>query len=214
MSSRSDTSSNSTVSDITTSDLQAIKRLLEKRHMSSAPAHESSCMNWLIPLLVAIGVGLLVYMLYNYSNCHQKGHGNMDNNDNENGIIVVSNMANNNKNNGQVIDNSKNNGQVIDKDGNQILQLSNEKPIIVAFVAQGCGWCTKLKEPLTNAAKKVSVQIYTMHAHSTGGMDMCKKYGVKGFPTILQINKGSVVSEYQGNRSDDDIVRWIKSIQK
>jgi thiol-disulfide isomerase/thioredoxin len=205
-------SGSSTISGLSSSDLKAIRNLLEKRH--TANSTEPSCMNWVVPLLVAIGVGLLVYMLYNYSYCHRQKHdgklnsnsnSNDNGNDNGNEVLIISNMTNNNNSD----------GSVIDKTGDQIMEISKKQPIIVAFVAQGCIHCTNLHSPLSEAAKKVKpIQVYTVHAHSAGGMDTCKKHNIIGFPTICLIYKGEVLKEYKGQRKPDDIANWIKSVYK
>ena len=158
----------------------------------------ASCLSWLVPLLMAVGLGLLVYLIYNYS-C--KGSATNGNNDN-NGVLVVSNMTNN-----------KSGGQVVDLDGDKLESLSNQQPIVVVFLAQGCGWCSKVKPNVVEAAKSSPKPLHTLYAHSKNGMDRCKQYNVKGFPTILYIHKGRVVSEYQGDRSPADLLRWIKSLQ-
>jgi len=166
----------------------------------------ASCLSWLVPLLMAVGLGLLVYLIYNYS-C--KGSANNDNNgsanNDNNGVLVISNMTNNNSNNSG--------GQVVDLDGEKVEAISNQKPIVVVFLAQGCGWCSKVKPNVVEAAKSSPKPLHTLYAHSKNGMDRCKQYNVKGFPTILHIHKGRVLSEYQGDRSTADLLRWIKSLQ-
>lgn len=40
--------------------------------------------------------------------------------------------------------------------------------------------------------------------------DLAKEYGVKGFPTLKLFSKGELVSDYQGGRTKDDIVKYIE----
>jgi len=160
----------------------------------------SSCLSWIVPLLIAVGLGLLAYLLYRYA-C-SSSHPDAANNNSNSGVVVISGMSNNNSNN----------NQVVDLDGDKLEALSNTQPIVVAFMAQGCGWCSKVKPNYVEAAKMSPKPLYSLYAHSKNGMDRCKQYNVKGFPTILCIHKGRVVSEYQGDRSPADLVRWIKSL--
>lgn len=191
----SEVSSVSSGSDV---GLARVNETIRGYHQPS-PSSSSSCMSWLVPLLIAVGLGLLVYLIYNYS-CGNKSKNDGSNN---NGVLVVSNMSNSN-NSG---------GQVVDLDGDKLEALSNNHPIIVAFLAQGCGWCSKVKPNVVEAAKSSPKTLYSMYAHSKNGMERCKQYGVKGFPTILYIHKGRIVSEYQGDRSPSDLLRWVKSLQ-
>ena len=204
----SDTSSMTSLSD---GGFEAINNTLRRNRpttfSSYAPVsgrqfNESSCMSWLVPLLVLIGIGLLIYLMYNYSYCGRRSHSN--DNDNGNGVFVISNMTNGNK---------KSQTEVIDIDGDQLEQLSNQHPIVVAFFAQGCSWCLKAAPEYTKAAKSADQQLYTLHAHSKNGMDQCKKHDVKGFPTIKYVHKGRVVAEYSGDRTAADIVKWVKSLK-
>ena len=210
-------SDKSSISSFTSADLATLNNTLQRSKLSNGPgSFESSggrqmiggesCMSWLVPLMVIIGVGLLIYLMYNYSNCGRRSHSD-DNNgvNNGNGVYVVSNMTNGNG--------SKTTTDVIDIDGDQLEQLSNQQPIVVAFFAQGCSWCVKAKPEYANAAKSANRQLYTLHAHSKNGMDQCKKHGVKGFPTILYVHKGRVLSEYNGDRSAADIAKWSKSLK-
>ena len=197
---RSDATSLSSLGSV---DIAEVNEALRKsqRRLADASGSSSSCMTWLVPLLVVAGVGLLMYLLYNYS-CGSDKYSNANNN----GSDVVSSMANNDRGA------SSNNGQVIDLDGDRLEIESSDKPIIVAFLAQGCGWCQKVKPNFIEAAKMSPKRLHTLYAHSKNGMDKCKQFGVKGFPTILYIHKGRIIAEYQGDRSPADIVRWAQSL--
>lgn len=186
----------SVVSSETGSDV-GIDRL---NHTLRGMHQQPSCLSWLVPLLIAVGLGLLMYLIYNYS-C--KSGSKNSNGDNSNGVLIVSNMSNS----------SNSGGQVVDLDGDKLESLSSNQPIVVAFLAQGCGWCSKVKPNYVEAAKSSPKTLYSLYAHSKNGMDRCKQYGVKGFPTILYIHKGRIVAEYQGDRSPADLLRWIKSLQ-
>ena len=191
-------------SDVSSTSSLDVARLNESLRGYHQPSH--SCMSWLAPLLIAVGVGLLVYLIYTYSCGYKTSNSNSNSNtnsNNSNGVLVVSNMSNN-----------SNSGQVVDLDGDKLDSISSNEPVVVAFLAQGCGWCTKVKPNYVEAAKVSPRQLYSLYAHSKNGMESCKRYGVKGFPSILYIHKGKVVAEYDGDRSPQDLLRWIKSLSK
>lgn len=217
----SDTSS---ISSLSSADLARLNESLRRTKLNQGSLnHQSgqnmddSCMSWLVPLMVLVGMGLLIYLIYNYSQCSRRRNANDDGNSNRangvdggNGVYVISNMTNNGQ---KGTGSDSNNGQVVDIDGDQLEQKSKQGPIIVAFFAQGCGWCVKAKPALAEAAKSASKQIHSLHAHSKNGMEQCKKYGVKGFPTIKYVHNGHTISEYMGDRSAADIVNWVKSLK-
>jgi thioredoxin-like negative regulator of GroEL len=168
-------------------------------------------MSWLGPVLVLIGSGLLVYMAYNYW-CKDSSDNNND--DESEGVILISNMTNNN--NGSKTSgtqpSSSSTGHVIDLDGPKLIEKQNEGPVIIAIMAQGCGHCTHLKPKWHEAAKLTRRQLHSLHAHSPGGMDVCKAFNIRGFPTIICIHKGKIVDEYQGDRSPQSIAQWADSL--
>ena len=201
------------ISSLGSADVAEIKRVLERRgnHLKSNNGvnEEASCTSWLVPLMVIIGVTLLIYLIYNYGSCGRRSSSDSDSNTG-NGVILVSNMTNNTAQSSQPM---PSNPQVIELDGDQVNSMNQEKAIIVAFFAQGCHWCQKLKPSYAEVAKLVNRPIYSLHAHVKNGMETCKQYGVQGFPTIKLLHKGRVLAEYNGDRSAADIAKWVKSLQ-
>lgn len=184
-------------------DVDRLNASLEKYHQGK------SCMSWLVPVLVLIGTGLLVYMMYKYW-CGGMSY-NDDNND-SNGVLVISNMTNKDGSKTSEKPPGKSTGQVIDLQGNQLMSKQNETPVIVAIMAEGCGHCTQLKPKWHEAAKISSKQLYSLYAHSPGGMEVCKALQIKGFPTIICLHKGKIVSEFNLDRTPQNIAQWVNSL--
>jgi thiol-disulfide isomerase/thioredoxin len=169
-----------------------------------------SCSKWLVPVLIVTGVVLLFYLSVNYWKKCNYGNNNSNNNsnsNNSNGVMLVSRMTNNTGNNG----NNSNTGGVMDVTGQQLANAMNEKPVVVAFLADGCGWCTKLKPEYHKAASKSKHPLHTLYAHRDGAMDILKMFQIAGFPTIYIIHKGKVLDEYKGPRTEDAIAQWVNS---
>lgn len=162
----------------------------------------ASSSSWLVPVLIVIAVLLLFYIWYRYaSSCHDQSNDNSNMN-NRNGVVIVSNMSNG----GQAPS-----GQVMDLTGDQLVALWTKQPVVVAFMADGCGWCQKLKPEYHQAAKKSKVNLYTMYAQRDGVMPILKQFNIRGFPTVYKLYNGQIVSEYKGNRTADDIAAWASS---
>jgi thioredoxin-like negative regulator of GroEL len=167
-------------------------------------------MSWLVPVLVLIGTGLLVYMMYKYW-CGRIGDSDNNNND-LNGVFVISNMTNKDGSKAPGKSSGKSTGQVIDLQGNQLMSKQDESPVIVAIMAEGCGHCTQLKPKYHEAAKLSSKQLYSLYAHSPGGMEVCKALQIRGFPTIICLHKGKIVSEFNLERTPHNIAQWAESL--
>lgn len=151
--------------------------------------------SFFIPLILGVILAAVLYCAYHYAiRCDSD---NSNSNSNDNGIVVISRMSN-----------SDGSGQVVDLTGDQLVAIWDQKPIVVAFMADGCGWCKKLSPEFHQAAAQGKQTLYSMHAHKENVMPILKKFGIQAFPTVVKIHKGNIVDEYKGNRTAQDLARW------
>jgi len=90
---------------------------------------------------------------------------------------------------------------------------NKEKPTIILYYANWCPHCAAMKPAWTSVkrkfAKNKGVNIVEVEHQELEHVP--KKYKkIKGFPTIQTIKGGKLKSEYYGNRSTEDIVKYIK----
>ena len=101
----------------------------------------------------------------------------------------------------------------------EIMELKKKHGVIL-FYMNGCGHCDTMKP----AWNKVITELKDRHkneiilgAIESSNMDMFKKHGispsVSGFPTILYFrpNKLTTPEPYNGDRSYEDLKKWILS---
>lgn len=84
------------------------------------------------------------------------------------------------------------------------------------FYMETCGYCkdfndtwTKLEETLKNNSTVNTIK-YDIRDNSVG-TEAAKLYDVKGAPTIILVDNKKKYYEYNGNRTVEDIAKFIKS---
>lgn len=82
------------------------------------------------------------------------------------------------------------------------------------FYADWCGHCQRFKPvfdgELSDAVKKEGLPCSLEKVDCDKNPDMAKKYNIKGFPTLIFENEKNDVVEYQGERTADAIVKFLK----
>ena len=89
--------------------------------------------------------------------------------------------------------------------------LSQTSKELVFFSVKGCGHCEEfqptwdlLKSNYGNTAHIELVQV-----KQDEKPEIASQYGITSFPTILSIKGGEKVKEYDGDRSYEDVVRFM-----
>lgn len=189
--------SDSSSSISTLSDVPSISPTLRR-----SKGMQESCAKWIVPVIAVAGLGLVIYLIMKHWRCDspQKYYGNNNSNNYRNDYMTGGQAGAS----GPV-------GKVIDLSGTQLMSAMDQKPVVCAFLADGCGWCTKLKPEYHAAAQRAKHPMYTLYASRDGAMDVLKMFQIRGFPTIYVVYKGKIMDEYKGNRTSDDIANWINS---
>jgi thioredoxin-related protein len=157
----------------------------------------NGCGSLLVVILILLSLGLFIYIWYTYYYCPDND--NYNSNNNNNGVMIVkSGMHNQN--------------QIMELPVHQLQSASNQKSILVVFMAEGCGWCTKLKQSgvLQEVARQIDDNVYTIHTNQMGAAELMNQWRIRGFPTIGLVFKGNLLSMYEGDRSAASIVNWYK----
>ena len=88
--------------------------------------------------------------------------------------------------------------------------------ILIKFYAPWCGHCKKLEPEFKKAAlilKESQSNSVLGSLDCTENKDICNKYDIKGYPTLLYFKNGKS-SIYNGERTADGIIFWLNKINK
>jgi len=89
------------------------------------------------------------------------------------------------------------------------------KPVFVLVYMEGCGPCNATRPEwakLKNADLKGDIVIADIDRTLLEDLAIPKLANIQGFPSMKYI-KGDIMEDYEGGRTIDDFVRWIRSKQ-
>lgn len=98
----------------------------------------------------------------------------------------------------------------------RVIQASFESPILLDLWAQWCPPCLVIAPVLDEIIQIFhgKLALAKIEVDEGENMKIAGKYRVRGFPTVILIDKGEEVSRFSGVKSKNDIEKFIKqSIQ-
>lgn len=90
-------------------------------------------------------------------------------------------------------------------------KFSNDQPKVTYFFLPECGWCKKFMpewEKFEALAEKEGVKATKVNAQEKA--DVVTKKGITSFPTVI-VEKSGKESEYSGERTAEDLLKFVKS---
>ncbi|KAM9807493.1 protein disulfide-isomerase A3 [Neosynchiropus ocellatus] len=89
-------------------------------------------------------------------------------------------------------------------------RIGDHELILVEFYAPWCGHCKRLAPEYEIAATRLKGTVALAKVDCTANSNVCSKYGVSGYPTLKIFRDGEESGPYEGPRSADGIVSFLK----
>uniref|UniRef100_A0A7N6BDP2 Protein disulfide-isomerase n=1 Tax=Anabas testudineus TaxID=64144 RepID=A0A7N6BDP2_ANATE len=89
-------------------------------------------------------------------------------------------------------------------------RIGSHDLILVEFFAPWCGHCKRLAPEYESAATRLKGIVSLAKVDCTANSNTCSKYGVSGYPTLKIFRDGEESGPYDGPRTADGIVSFLK----
>jgi thioredoxin-like negative regulator of GroEL len=89
--------------------------------------------------------------------------------------------------------------------------LSNQKEFVLVHM-NGCGHCKTLMPEWKSAAKSnnTGISMRAVEMNEDDGPELCKKHNITGFPTMILLENGKKVADYNGERNKDGLLKFLQ----
>lgn len=89
--------------------------------------------------------------------------------------------------------------------------LSGSKELILVYM-NGCGHCEKMMPEWEKAHKKnqTGIKMRKVEMNQKGGKELCERHNINGFPTIILLENGKKLKDYDGERNEGSIIEFLK----
>ncbi|XP_069551509.1 protein disulfide-isomerase A3 [Brachyistius frenatus] len=89
-------------------------------------------------------------------------------------------------------------------------RIGSHELVLVEFFAPWCGHCKRLAPEYEAAATRLKGTVALAKVDCTANGNICSKYGVSGYPTLKIFRDGEETGPYDGPRTADGIVSFLK----
>ena len=97
----------------------------------------------------------------------------------------------------------------------EISNVRNNKPVIVLFFSHECFFCKKMKPDWEEFKKTSPINFSEVPSEEMFSYNKLDNESIiQGYPTIRLYNKGKFIKEYDGDRSQKDIMKFVKKYIK
>ena len=91
----------------------------------------------------------------------------------------------------------------------EVIEKSQETPVLVDFWASWCGPCMMLGPTLEKIAKEYQGKFVLAKAATDDNHETASKFGVMSIPSVKLFKNGKIVDEFVGAQPEATIKQWL-----
>ena len=92
-----------------------------------------------------------------------------------------------------------------------VLERSQELPVVVDFWAEWCGPCKQISPALEEIAAEMNGKVKIAKINIDENPSTPGKYGIRAIPTLMMFKDGEVASTQTGAQPKGKLVDWINA---
>jgi len=96
-----------------------------------------------------------------------------------------------------------------------LIEDVKNKKVLVLFYNTDCGHCKTLKPEWDKAEAEMGDKMVAIDVTDASDMavkDITEKFKINSYPTMIVLDNGSVTATYDGERTKDALVSYVKTI--
>jgi len=96
-------------------------------------------------------------------------------------------------------------------DGDFNPQMKRGETTFVKFYAPWCSHCNRLAPTWELLSTKYAGKVKVAEVDCTQNRDLCSRYKIQGYPTLMLFRDGKLVEEYEGGRDFKTLSNFIEN---
>jgi len=124
------------------------------------------------------------------------------------------NLPSNHRCGGQILNTDTNNNHATDTNNNHATDTNNNKTKIYNFNTSWCGYSVRFQpvwDKFANSFNDSNIDIIDVKCDDDNNKDLCQKYDIPGYPSVVKVTSSNKVIDYEGPRTIEGLINFANN---